>query len=69
MAKRISRREMMRFLSAGGLFLAGSMTPLKSLMASQLRPMAERGPQPPGPAVTRYPAILADGKVIQPQPH
>ena len=67
MAKRISRREMMRFVTAGGLFLAGSMTPLKSLMASEPRPMAKRGPQPPGPAVTRYPAILADGKVVQPQ--
>ena len=67
MAKRISRREMMRFVAAGGLFLAGSMTPLESLMAAQVRPMAKRGPQPPGPAVTRYPAILADGKVVQPQ--
>lgn len=67
MAKRISRREMMRFVATGGLFLAGSMTPLESLMASQPRPMAKRGPQPPGPAITRYPALLADGKVVQPQ--
>jgi ribulose 1,5-bisphosphate synthetase/thiazole synthase len=67
MAKRISRREMMRFVATGGLFLAGSMTPLESLMASQLQPMAKRGPQAPGPAVTRYPALLADGKVMQPQ--
>jgi ribulose 1,5-bisphosphate synthetase/thiazole synthase len=67
MGKRVSRREMMLSVAAGGLFLAGSMTPLKSLMASQLRPMAKRGPQPPGPPVTTYPAILADEKVVQPQ--
>jgi len=66
MAKRISRREMFRSIAAGGLVLAGSMTPLKSLIAAQ-RPMAKRGPQPPGPAVTRYPAILSNGNVIQPQ--
>ena len=67
MAKRISRREMIRSVAAGGLFLAGSMTPLKSLMAAQVRPMAKRGPQPRGPAVNRYPAVLADGKVVQPR--
>ncbi|MBN2318308.1 MAG: FAD-dependent oxidoreductase [Acidobacteria bacterium] len=67
MAKRISRRELMQSVATGGLVLAGSMTPLESLMASQLRPMAKRGPQPPGPAVARYPAVLADGKVVQPQ--
>ena len=67
MATRISRRELMRYAAAGGLVLACSMTPLKSLMASQPRPMAKRGPQPPGPAVTRYPAVLKDGKVVQPQ--
>lgn len=67
MAKKISRREMMRAVAAGGLVLAGSMTPLNSLLAAEPRPMAKRGPQPPGPAVTRYPAMLADGRVIQPQ--
>jgi ribulose 1,5-bisphosphate synthetase/thiazole synthase len=58
---------MLSSVAAGGLFLAGTMTPLKSLMASQVRPMAKRGPQPPGPPITRYPAIFADGKVVQPQ--
>jgi hypothetical protein len=67
MVKRISRREMMRSVAAGGLFLAGSMTPLKSLLAAQVRPMAKRGPQPAGPDANRYPAVLADGKVVQPQ--
>jgi hypothetical protein len=67
MARRISRRELMRTVVSRGLVLAGSMTPLKSFMASQLQPMAKRGPQPSGPALTRYPALLADGKVVQPQ--
>lgn len=67
MAKKISRREMMRSIATGGLVLAGSMTPLNSLLAAEPKPMAKRGPQPPGPAVTRYPAVLADGRVIQPE--
>lgn len=67
MAKKISRREMMQAIAAGGLVLAGSMTPLSSLMAAEPRPMAKRGPQPPGPDITRYPAVLSDGKVVQPQ--
>jgi ribulose 1,5-bisphosphate synthetase/thiazole synthase len=67
MAKKISRRELMRSVAAGGLVLAGSMTPLESLLASQLRPMDTRGPQPPGPAIARYPAVLADGKIVQPR--
>lgn len=66
MAKRISRREMIRSIAAGGLVIAGSMTPLKSLIAAQ-RPMAQRGPQPSGPVIERYPALLSDGKVIQPK--
>lgn len=67
MAKKLSRREMMQSIAAGGLVLAGSMTPLKSLMAAQLKPMARRGPQPPGPDKKRYPATLSNGKVMQPQ--
>jgi ribulose 1,5-bisphosphate synthetase/thiazole synthase len=58
---------MMQSIAAGGLVLAGSMTPLRSLMAAELKPMAERGPQPPGPNITRYPAMVSDGKVVQPQ--
>ena len=58
---------MMQTIAAGGLVLAGSMTPLSALMAAELKPMAERGPQPPGPEKTRYPAVLSDGKVVQPQ--
>lgn len=67
MAKKISRREMMRSVAAGGLVLAGSMTPLNSLLAAEPGPMAKRGPQPPGPVIPRHPAILSDGKVIQPR--
>ena len=67
MAKKISRREMMRSVAAGGLVLAGSMTPLNSLLAAEPKPLAERGPQPSGPSIARYPALFSDGKVIQPQ--
>jgi ribulose 1,5-bisphosphate synthetase/thiazole synthase len=67
MAKQISRREMIRSIAAGGLVLAGSMTPLNSLLAAEPGPMAKRGPQPQGLAVTRYPAVLSDGMVVQPQ--
>ena len=67
MAKKISRREMMRSIAAGGLFLAGSMTPLNSLLAAEAKPMEKRGPQPSGKSITRYPAMFEEGKVIQPQ--
>jgi len=66
MAEEISRRKLMRSI-AGGLFLAGSMTPLESLFAAQGRPMPKRGPQPPGPPVPRFPAVFENGKVVQPQ--
>jgi ribulose 1,5-bisphosphate synthetase/thiazole synthase len=66
MAKDISRRKWMRSI-AGGLFLAGSMTPLESLLAAQGRPMPKRGPQPPGPAKKRFPALLENGQVVQPR--
>ncbi len=66
MAKRISRREMMRTIAAGGLVIAGSMTPLKSLVAAQ-RPMAKRGPQPEGQPLKIYPAMFTNGKIIQPE--
>jgi len=66
MAKELSRRKMMRSIAAGGLVLAGSMTSLESLIAYQGRPMPKRGPQPSGPAVSRIPAVLTEGKVVQP---
>lgn len=62
MAKEVTRRELL-----GGLFVAGTMTPLSSLFGAQARQGAIRGPQPPGPAAARVPATLAGAKVIQPQ--
>ncbi len=66
MAKELSRRELIRTITAGGLVVAGSMTPLSSLLeAAQQAPA--RGPQPPGPAVSRTPAVINNGRVVQPQ--
>ncbi len=67
MPKEINRREWMRSIAAGGLVVAGTMTPLSSILAAQGQPMATRGPQPPGPPVSRVPATLSEGKVIQPR--
>jgi hypothetical protein len=67
MSRELTRRELMRSISAGGLVVAGSMTPLSSLLFSQAEKAAVRGPQPPGPAITRTPAALLDGKVVQPR--
>ncbi len=60
----------MRSIAAGGLVVAGTMTPLSSVLASQANlanQAAKRGPQPPGPPISRNPATLAEGKVIQPR--
>jgi len=66
MSDKLSRREMIRALTAGGLFTAGSMTPLANLFA-QDSTGAIRGAQtfPPGPPLS--PATLVGGNVIQPQ--
>ena len=66
MAKDISRREIIRTFTTGGLFVAGTMMPLSSLMADQGK-TATRGPQPSRNAVPVNPATLVNGKVIQPR--
>jgi hypothetical protein len=66
MANNLSRRELMHSIAAGGLVLAGSLAPVSSLFAFQ-DPKAIRGPQPQSPAVSRAPATIVDGKVIQPR--
>jgi len=65
MSNKLTRREMIRTLTAGGLFTAGSMTPLSALFA-QVPAAVVRGPQqfPPGPPLS--PAQLLEGKVVQP---
>jgi hypothetical protein len=67
MPKELSRRELLRTITAGGLVVAGTMTPLSSLIAETPEQAPVRGPQPAGPPVTRTPAMLANGKVVQPQ--
>ncbi len=67
MSKEISRRELIRSFATGGLVVAGTMTPLSSLLASQAGSAATRGPQPPGLPITRIPATIVDGKVVQPR--
>jgi ribulose 1,5-bisphosphate synthetase/thiazole synthase len=67
MARKISRREVIRSIAGGGLVLAGSMIPLESLVASQGRPMPKRGPQPQGAARRVVPAVLEGGTVVQPR--
>jgi len=66
MPEDISRRKMMKSIT-GGLFLAGSMTPLEALFAAQGRPMPKRGPQPPDAVKQRFPALLEGAKVVQPR--
>ena len=67
MSKELTRRELMRSITAGGFVIAGTMTPLSSLLASQASRDAIRGPQPPGPTTSKSPAALLNGKVIQPR--
>jgi hypothetical protein len=66
MSKEITRRELMRSITAGGLVVAGTMIPLSTVLA-QVQPAAVRGPQPQGSPITRTPATFLDGKVIQPR--
>lgn len=65
MSDKFTRREIIRTLTAGGLFTAGSMTPLNTLFARQTGG-AVRGPQPFPPGAPLSPAMLEDSKVMQP---
>jgi hypothetical protein len=67
MPNEMTRRQLMRSITAGGLVIAGSMTPLSSVLADQPSKDAGRGPQPAGPAIRRMPAQIINGKVVQPQ--
>ncbi len=57
----------MRSIATGSLVVAGTMTPLSSILASQAERGAIRGPQPPERAAGRTPATIANGKIVQPQ--
>jgi ribulose 1,5-bisphosphate synthetase/thiazole synthase len=68
MSKEISRRELFRTVTAaGGLMIAGTMTPLSVALDAQVSKDAGRGPQFPGSTINRNPAVLANGRVIQPK--
>jgi len=64
MSNEITRRNLIRSITTGGLFLAGTMTPLSSALGAQAGG-AVRGPQKQANAV-RTPATLNNGKVVQP---
>jgi len=65
MADKLTRRDMIRTLTMGGLFTAGTMTPLATLFAQEPG-VSVRGPQPPEPANAKTPAKLVGDKVVQP---
>jgi hypothetical protein len=67
MSHKFSRRELIRSITAGGPAVAGTMTPLSSLLGEAAEQAPARGPQPPGPPVARIAATLVNGKVSQPQ--
>jgi len=66
MPKKLTRRELMHSIGLGGLVVAGTMTPLSSLLADEGGQTATEGRQTRG-AVTRTPARMTGEKVIQPQ--
>jgi ribulose 1,5-bisphosphate synthetase/thiazole synthase len=62
MSKDLTRRELMRrSIAAGGLFAAGSLMPVSSMLANQA------AGQSTTQAGTRVPATIVDGKVVQPR--
>lgn len=66
MAVKMTRRDLIRSLSASGLVAAGSLLPIADLLAQEVKP-AVRGPQPPAPRPPLAPARLQVDKVIQPE--
>jgi hypothetical protein len=62
MSNDLTRRELIsRSISAGGLFAAGSLMPVSSILANQAaRPSTTE-------AETRVPATIVDGRVVQPR--
>ena len=57
MPKEITRRELMRSITAVGLFVAGTMTPLSSIVAAQTGKVRTRGPQKQRPSAPRAPQL------------
>lgn len=67
MTDNISRRELIRSITTGGLVIAGTMTPLRSILADEPGKEPNRGAVPQGPVVKRSPAVLSGGMVVQPR--
>ena len=67
MTKDISRRELIRSITTGGLVIAGTMTPLHTLVADEPGKESNRGPQPQVAPVKKSPAMLSAGTVVQPR--
>ncbi len=62
----LTRRELMHSMALGGLVVAGTMTPLSSLLADEGSQTAKAGPQSQGDR-NRTPAKMVGEKVIQPE--
>jgi hypothetical protein len=70
MPKDLTRRELMqRSIAAGGLFAAGSLTPVSTTLADQAAGQAPEQSVTHSPIQTenRIPAAIVDGKVVQPR--
>lgn len=67
MPKELTRRELMHSMALGGLVVAGTMTPLSSLLADEGSQTAKTGPQSWVEGVNGTPAKIVGGKVIQPE--
>ena len=65
MSDKLTRRKLIRTITAGGLFTAGSLTPLSTILAQEIG-RSTRGPQAPVPSGPLTPATVVDGQVIQP---
>ncbi len=67
MPKELTRRELIHTMGLGGLVVAGTMTPLSSLLADEGSQTAKAGPQPQGKGIAYAPARIAGDKVVQPE--
>jgi ribulose 1,5-bisphosphate synthetase/thiazole synthase len=68
MPKELTRRELFHSIAAGSLVVAGTMTPLSSLLAEPAQQRVPGEPQRPEPTgLARTSATIVEGKVIQPR--
>ncbi len=67
MPKKLTRRELMRSVSLSGLVVAGTMTPLASLLADERGQTSRADQQTRGAGADGIPARIVGEKVIQPE--